>query len=111
MFNFLKYINPGSYYRLIHLMPQPILLDNLGFFNDNINHYKLAKSIELDLFYYRLLSGEIPLATQERNDIQNERIFNVHDNYVFTRRFFHYSSYFMFLLLGYVVLRIQFMKY
>jgi glycosyltransferase involved in cell wall biosynthesis len=88
MFNFLKYINPGSYYRLIHLMPQAILLDNLCFVDDNINHYKLSKSIELDLLYQRLLCGEIPLATQERNDIQNERIFNVHDNYVFTRRFF-----------------------
>ena len=87
MFDFLKYIQPANYYRLIGQMPQTVLCDALV----NVPHsnpYRTEKAWTLDRLYNRLQSGIIPTAGQVRNPIQNEIITDVFDNYTFIRRYF-----------------------
>lgn len=88
MFNFLKYIHPGSYFRLIHQMPQAVLPDKLNINIQDTLHYKNLQSFELDILYQLLQSGKIPFREQIRNDLQSETVSNIHDNYVFVRRYF-----------------------
>ena len=88
MFDFIKYIHPGSYERLIHQMPHAVLMDKLpDAVQDNI-HYKDPVSIEMDLLYQMMQRGEIPLSNQRKNESQNHIVKHIRDNYVFVRRFF-----------------------
>jgi len=91
MFEFIKYIQPTNYYRLVSSMPQSILLDTISN-NELLLHYKDADSSVIDRLYYLLQSGEIPVASQSRNALQDKTIYNTHDNYVFIRRYFSLSQ-------------------
>jgi glycosyltransferase involved in cell wall biosynthesis len=84
MFLFLQYIQPANYYRLIHKMPQAILLDK----SEKTIFYKNEYAASLDQLYYKLQSGEIPTVNQKRNDLQSELITDTFENYIFIRRYF-----------------------
>jgi hypothetical protein len=87
MFDFLKYIQPANYYRLIGQIPLAVLCDELV--NDlHPNPYRTEKAWKLDRLYNRLQSGNIPSMGQLRNPLQNEIITDVLDNYTFIRRYF-----------------------
>jgi glycosyltransferase involved in cell wall biosynthesis len=88
MFDFIKYIHPGSYERLIHQMPQAVLMDKLSNIVEKRTYYRDPGSFEMDLSYQMLQRGEIPLSDQQRNERQNYRVNNIQDNYIFVRRFF-----------------------
>jgi glycosyltransferase involved in cell wall biosynthesis len=88
MFDFLKYIQPANYYRLINVMPHAVLVDNLGSIGGVKNSYSDDQTAKLDVLYQCLQSGKIPTDVEKRNPLQNLIITNVNDNYVFIRRFF-----------------------
>ncbi len=87
MFDFLKYIQPANYYRLIGQMPLAVLCDVLVNVPDS-NPYRTEKAWILDRLYNSLQSGIIPTVGQVRNPIQNVIITDVFDNYTFIRRYF-----------------------
>jgi glycosyltransferase involved in cell wall biosynthesis len=86
MFEFLKYIQPGNYYRLVHQMPQVILSFPLEV--ENKLGYASELAEKMDVAYCRLQTGWIPNASDERSSLQNEKITNVQDNYIFINRYF-----------------------
>jgi glycosyltransferase involved in cell wall biosynthesis len=88
MFEFLKYIQPANYYRLINRMPHAVLVDNSGSITGIKNSYSDFQTAKLDVLYQLLQTGKIPPYEQERNPLQNLCITNIKDNYVFIRRFF-----------------------
>ncbi len=87
MFDFLKYIQPGNYYRLIGKMPATLLVESqetaLG-----IEPYVNTNAYQMDNAYRKLQEGFIPDLNSPRNSIQDIQIMNVLDNYVFIRRYF-----------------------
>ena len=86
MFEFIKYVQPGSYYSLVSKMPQAILLSD-----DNVNQhigYRLDISERLDSAYYNLQSGFIPKKEDMRQQIQDCSVRDALDNYIFLRRYF-----------------------
>jgi glycosyltransferase involved in cell wall biosynthesis len=88
MFDFLKYIQPANYYRLINLMPHAVLVEDSRSITGLKNSYSDFETAKLDVLYQSLQSGKIPSNEQNRNLLQDLRITNVKDNYVFIRRFF-----------------------
>jgi glycosyltransferase involved in cell wall biosynthesis len=88
MFEFLKYIHPANYYRLINHMSHAVLVDDSRSITGVKNSYYDVQTAKLDVLYQSLLSGKIPADVEERNPLQDLRITNVKDNYVFIRRFF-----------------------
>ncbi len=88
MFDFLKYIQPANYYRLINRMAHAVLVDDSGSVKGEIGPYSDLQAAELDVLYQCLQSGKIPSNEQNRNPLQDLRITNVNDNYIFIRRFF-----------------------
>jgi glycosyltransferase involved in cell wall biosynthesis len=88
MFDFLKYIQPANYYRLINRMSHAVLVDHLGSVKGARGPYSDLQTAKLDVLYQYLQSGKIPSDVEERNPLQDLRITNVKDNYVFIRRFF-----------------------
>ena len=88
MFDFLKYIQPANYYRLINRITQAVLVDDSGSITGLKNSYSDLQTAKLDVLYQCLQSGKIPSNEQNRNPFQDLRITNVKDNYVFIRRFF-----------------------
>ena len=86
MFEFIKHIQPGNYYRLIQQMPQAILVLNDE--QDNLVGYSNAASEKLDIAYRNLQQGLIPNPTTARLEYQYEIISDVFDNYIFLRRYF-----------------------
>lgn len=88
MFEFLKYIQPANYYRLINQMPQSVLANGLISIDDTKKIYSDIDTAKLDTLYQLLQSGKIPNNEQDKNPLQNSIITNVKDNYVFIRRFF-----------------------
>jgi glycosyltransferase involved in cell wall biosynthesis len=88
MFEFLKYIQPANYYRLINRIPHAVLVDDSGSNTGLKNSYSDVQTAKLDVLYQSLQSGKIPSKEQNRNPLQDSRITNVKDNYVFIRRFF-----------------------
>jgi glycosyltransferase involved in cell wall biosynthesis len=88
MFEFLKYIQPANYYRLINLMPHTLLVDDPGSIIGVKDSYSDVTTAKLAALYQSLQSGKIPSNEQIRNPLQDLRITNVKDNYVFIRRFF-----------------------
>jgi glycosyltransferase involved in cell wall biosynthesis len=88
MFDFLKYIQPANYYRLINRMPHAVLVDDSENIKGVKNSYFDVQTVKLDVLYQSLQSGKIPSNEQNRNPLQNLIITNVKDNYVFIRRFF-----------------------
>lgn len=74
-------------------------MDNLIDLETPIIFYKSPNSLKLDLFFQMFQRGDIPSSNQEKNNIQSERVFNVHDNYVFIRRYFSlYQVFYVFVL-------------
>jgi glycosyltransferase involved in cell wall biosynthesis len=88
MFEFLKYIQPANYYRLIGKIPHAVLSNDILISYDKNNIYSDVETAKLDVLYQSLQSGKIPSNEQVRNPLQDLRITNVKDNYVFIRRFF-----------------------
>jgi glycosyltransferase involved in cell wall biosynthesis len=88
MFDFLKYIQPANYYRLINQMDHAVLVDDLGSVKGERSPYSDLQNAQLDVLYQSLQSGKIPSNEQNRNLLQDLSITNVKDNYVFIRRFF-----------------------
>jgi glycosyltransferase involved in cell wall biosynthesis len=88
MFDFLKYIQPANYFRLINQMPHSVLVDDSINLKKSGIPYSDVQIAELDVLYQCLQSGKIPANEQDRNLLQDLRITNVKDNYVFIRRFF-----------------------
>lgn len=88
MFEFIKYIQPANYYRLINRMQHAVLVDDSGSPTVARWPYSDLQTAELDVLYQNLQSGKIPSDFEERNPLQDVRITNVEDNYVFIRRFF-----------------------
>jgi glycosyltransferase involved in cell wall biosynthesis len=90
MFDFLKYIQPANYYRLIGQMPQALFAEDSddSIYKEISNLYKNVESFQIDVLYRNLQSGVIPTKDQKRNPIQNEIITDIQDNYVFIRRYF-----------------------
>jgi glycosyltransferase involved in cell wall biosynthesis len=88
MFEFLKYIQPANYYRLINRMSHVVLVDDSGSITSLKNLYSDVQTAKLDDLYQSLQSGKIPSNEQNRNPLQDLRITNVKDNYIFIRRFF-----------------------
>jgi glycosyltransferase involved in cell wall biosynthesis len=86
MFEFLKYIQPGNYYRLVHQMPQVILSFPLEV--ENKLGYASELAEKMDAAYCRLQTGWIPNASDERSSLQNDKITNIGDNYIFINRYF-----------------------
>jgi glycosyltransferase involved in cell wall biosynthesis len=86
MFEFLKYIQPGNYYRILNQMPQVILSFPLEV--ENKLGYASALSEKMDAAFGRLQSGWIPKASDERSSLQNVKITNIGDNYIFIHRYF-----------------------
>ena len=86
MFQFLKYIHPGNYYRLVHHMPQVVL----SFPNEVEQRvgYSSLESEQMDIAYQRLQSGWIRKTKDLRNPLQNQKITTVKDNYIFINRYF-----------------------
>jgi glycosyltransferase involved in cell wall biosynthesis len=87
MFDFIKYIQPANYYRLVGQMKQTVL------FQDTVNEpssnpYSNKMAMAMDRLYLNLQSGLIPSGTQQRNSSQDITITNVQDNYTFVRRYF-----------------------
>jgi glycosyltransferase involved in cell wall biosynthesis len=86
MFEFLKYLQPGNYYRLIQKMPQAILcfptieLSDVG--------YSSKESELMDISYGHLQTGLIPESKGDRNALQDQMITSVNDNYIFINRYF-----------------------
>jgi glycosyltransferase involved in cell wall biosynthesis len=87
MFDFIKYIQPANYYRLLRIMPHSVLTDKISK-QELLTQYKDADSIKIDSLYYLLQSGEIPDSSQARNNLQSRIVYNTHDNYMFIRRYF-----------------------
>jgi glycosyltransferase involved in cell wall biosynthesis len=88
MFDFLKYIQPANYYRLINCLSHAVLVDDSRSITRLKNSYSDIETAKLDVLYQSLQSGKIPSNEQNRNPLQDLRITNVKDNYVFIRRFF-----------------------
>lgn len=86
MFQFLNYIHPGNYYRLVDQMPQAVLS-----FPNEVEHrvgYNSLEAEQMDMAYQRLQSGWIPINQEPRNPLQNQKITTVKDNYIFINRYF-----------------------
>jgi glycosyltransferase involved in cell wall biosynthesis len=88
MFDFLKYIQPANYYRLIDRLPHAVLVEDSGSIKGARGPYSDLQTAKMDVLYQSLQSGKIPSDVDERNPLQDLRITNVKDNYVFIRRFF-----------------------
>jgi glycosyltransferase involved in cell wall biosynthesis len=88
MFDFLKYIQPANYYRLINRMSHAVLVDDLESVKGERGPYSDLQTAQLDILYQSLQSGKVPSNEQNRNPLQDLRITNVKDNYIFIRRFF-----------------------
>lgn len=86
MFEFIKYIQPGNYFRLIQQMPQAILV--LTGEQDYKVGYANATSEKLDIAYRNLQQGMVPNPTLGRLEFQDKIISDVVDNYIFLRRYF-----------------------
>ena len=86
MFEFLKYIHPGNYYRLAYQMPQEILI--LPEEVDKRVGYNNLLSEHMDIAYQRLQSGWIANSDDQRNHSQDQKITSVTDNYIFINRYF-----------------------
>jgi glycosyltransferase involved in cell wall biosynthesis len=87
MFEFLKYIQPGNYYRLIDKMPAALLMQSEVTVSD-IKPYLNSNAFLMDTAYRKLQEGYIPDLDSPRNALQDIQIKNVLDNYVFIRRYF-----------------------
>jgi glycosyltransferase involved in cell wall biosynthesis len=86
MFEFLKYIHPGNYYRLVHQMPHIVLS-----FPTEVKScvgYTSSVSEQIDIAYKRLQSGWIPQFNSKLNPLQYQNIISVKDNYIFINRYF-----------------------
>lgn len=97
MFDFIKYIQPGNYYRLVNQMPQAVLA-----FSENVkNHvgYGSMVSEQLDQAYYLLQAGFIPKPSDQRSELQNKTVTSVRDNYIFLNRYFSKVQVFRVLIL------------
>ena len=86
MFEFLKYIQPGNYYRLVYQMPQAILI--FPTLLDVKVGYSSKESELMDRAYGYLQSGWIPESSGNRNALQDRMISSVSDNYIFIHRYF-----------------------
>ena len=84
MFNFIKYTNPGSYYRLAHKMPHAVLSFPTELPTNN--PYSSLKAWQIDASYKALQEGVVPEGS--KNELQNEVITSTKDNYIFIRRYF-----------------------
>jgi glycosyltransferase involved in cell wall biosynthesis len=69
-------------------MPQSVLANDLIIIDDTKNIYSDIDIAKLDKLYQLLKSGKNPSNDQKRNSLQDLRITNVKDNYIFIRRFF-----------------------
>jgi glycosyltransferase involved in cell wall biosynthesis len=69
-------------------MPHAVLVDDSGSITGLKNSYSDVQTAKLDVLYQSLQSGKIPSNEQNRIPLQDLRITNVKDNYVFIRRFF-----------------------
>ncbi len=87
MFDFLKYIQPGNYYRLINTMQHAVLI-NKNIKGEFYNPYNSQEAIELDYLYRCLQLGNIPGPSQSINKIQLNTVKSVRENYIFIRRYF-----------------------
>lgn len=87
MFDFIKYIQPANYYRLIGQMKQTVLVeDSLN--EPTSNPYSNKMTMAMDRLYLNLQKGLIPSSAKQRNPLQDKTITNVQDNYTFVRRYF-----------------------
>jgi glycosyltransferase involved in cell wall biosynthesis len=86
MFEFLKYIHPGNYYRLVHQMQQMVLSFPLVI-EQKVGYNSLI-SEQIDMAYQGLQAGRIPKVEDQRNSIQNQKITSINDNYIFINRYF-----------------------
>jgi glycosyltransferase involved in cell wall biosynthesis len=89
MFEFLKYIQPLYYYRLVAKMPHAVLLSkaelkSISTFNKG--KYRNQDAIYMDLAYQSLQAGYFPKG--DRNRIQDVVIKDREDNYRFISRHF-----------------------
>jgi glycosyltransferase involved in cell wall biosynthesis len=96
MFDFIKYIQPGNYYRLVNQMPQAVLE-----FSENLNHVGYGSNVseQLDQAYYLLQAGFIPKLSDQRSELQNQMVSSVGDNYIFLNRYFSKAQVFRVLIL------------
>jgi glycosyltransferase involved in cell wall biosynthesis len=69
-------------------MSHAVLVDDSGSITGLKNSYSDVETAKLDVLYQSLQSGKIPSNEQGRNPLQDLRITNVKDNYIFIRRFF-----------------------
>jgi glycosyltransferase involved in cell wall biosynthesis len=69
-------------------MDHTVLVDDLRSVKGEKGPYTDLQTAQLDVFYQSLQSGKIPSNEQNRNPLQDLRITNVKDNYIFIRRFF-----------------------
>jgi glycosyltransferase involved in cell wall biosynthesis len=86
MFEFLKYIHPGNYYRLLNQMPRVILSFPLEV--EKKLGYTSELAEKMDAAFGRLQSGWIPNASDEISSLQNDKITNIGDNYIYINRYF-----------------------
>ena len=86
MFEFLKFIHPGNYYRLVHRMPQTILC--FPIIQESNVGYSSEESELMDIAYCHLQSGCIAQSSVDRNILQDQLISSVSDNYIFINRYF-----------------------
>lgn len=86
MFDFLKYLQPGSYFNLVRNMKQVVLSYDQE--NLNLEGYKSLNSRKQDLAYSNLREGIIPTKSQFREQEQNLVIIDIRDNYLFLSRYF-----------------------
>jgi glycosyltransferase involved in cell wall biosynthesis len=90
VFEFLKYIHSGNYYRLVNQMPQAIL--SFPTIQESRVGYISKESRLMDIAYGHLQSGWIPKSKCERNALQDQMISSIDDNYIFINRHFSKSQ-------------------
>ncbi len=94
MFDFLKYIKPFWYYRLIPKIPIPILLTNVKLdelvsnSKISVGEYRFNISLYMDLAYQALIIGYLPESEDEISDLQKHKITDISENYRFVFRQF-----------------------
>jgi hypothetical protein len=89
MFEFLKYIQPLFYYRLVAKMPHAVLLSKVelaSISNFNNGKYRNQEAACMDLAYQALQAGYFPKG--DRNGLQDVVITDREDNYRFISRHF-----------------------
>lgn len=88
MFNFLKYIEPATYCRLMEGLPS-VLYNEVDNTEKKIG-YKNQVSEKLDVLFYNLKSGEVAISQPFDESVKIKSIQDENDNYIFISRYYSY---------------------